>query len=449
MENIIDHIEYFASMVKSKQSKIYVNFPFSFNVLNIFFSYGSKSELINISPKKYMLKDTYIPIPEKKITIYDTLNNLANDCNVSLKNIIKNVNNNNFSNDYMYSSTYENLIEYVCDKKISDKNKIINELFSFIVDIKNTNVDNIAKLLSNVNIMASKKDNNILYNITTRNYEHNESQNITFNDIKLDNNYEFKKTPENIEYLYGVINQMIEFLGNYINNISNRFSLDTILYKSRSSIMRMIPNSIKKYYTIFNILQLMTVNLKSIITIIGKDKDKIKDCDINGSITEIFGEFALIIKKMRENDDGDDFKEYYSTYEFMKGFFIRDVQKTIIKNIISDFVNKKFYSYNMLMGSGKTSVVLPLVTHIINSKHNTPVIAVVPQTLIKQTVSDIYKVYGHFYENTILVDNINNKSVSVVSDTYIKTCILKKNTQIIIYYLMKWIGSNKIRIKCY
>lgn len=418
MENILDNIEYFRNVIKvSIEGNVYVNFPFSCHVHQIFNNNFKKEELNNIYVKKFLFESTSqdIEITQKNIQINNTLNNLATCYMKTLRGILSEL---NPESPPKYEGNYENIRKYINDNKLTYySDHIYEELGSYIYHM----YDGLEKVtLNGKSMLPNVNFNKLFFNITTRKYNSNIIITLPFAEF---NNFTMNEISEDIYKMYTLVNEHRKQLSNFVNNVSNNIELNYLLYLPKSAIVNAIPDNIKNYYVIYNMLNLMETNIRNTILMVNKNREY--DNNIIASIEEYIGEIKMMKNKVNfKLDMSNNIDKEFIFFEFMKGFFVRDIQKMIIKNIIANYDSRTFNSYNMLMGAGKTSVVLPLVTHIINSNRNKSVIAVVPHTLINQTASNICEIYGYFYENRICVRTIGKNSVNIVSDTFMKTMIL-------------------------
>jgi hypothetical protein len=141
------------------------------------------------------------------------------------------------------------------------------------------------------------------------------------------------------------------------------------------------------------------------------------------------------------------YQELLYMYRFNN--FYKDEQKIIIERIMNTFIpirdDVQLKIFNLPMGSGKTSVVTPLVVlRLLTYLYNNPekkdnIYIVLPETLVKQTfkhfinnfinmfnVSVYFTIEDRKYHNKFInsIENSNN-SIHIISDVSIKSGIIK------------------------
>jgi len=152
-------------------------------------------------------------------------------------------------------------------------------------------------------------------------------------------------------------------------------------------------------------------------------------------------------------------------FEILFGAFIREEQYNIYKSIIDkidahrDGTTSYYQIYQLLMGRGKTSVIVPLITlyYLIHNNGLKNIILFTPDQLVKQTYDDLNEKYSQILFNSSLKalknasrrneiellnyykyfteipftnnykkDHINNKNIIIMNDKSIKTVLLNK-----------------------
>lgn len=145
------------------------------------------------------------------------------------------------------------------------------------------------------------------------------------------------------------------------------------------------------------------------------------------------------LKKMINNNINNipDIESQLKLFEFFSSIFIRKNQYEIIKNIYNTDINGTKYFHQLLMGLGKSSVIMPCVTILLNAKSNVTI--VVPETLVHEMYNIIFKKCGYMTTNNIKKYNISrnsdvtmdDKQINIMSDLSLKSFLLnninKKN----------------------
>jgi len=185
-----------------------------------------------------------------------------------------------------------------------------------------------------------------------------------------------------------------------INRISLLYDAKEVS-KARKTIYNMIcfekceiKYLVKKYYrSFYNLLE-----NKTIFEILNKLKfycstDRNTECKmelVNDVLKDVNTELLFLDNKR---------KAEYVFFEILFGFIIKKAQQEIHNKITSE--NKKLSIYQLLMGKGKSSVIMPLLS-LFSTTANT--LIVVPNHLINQTYTNLLKNYS-------AIMNFNNLSL--------------------------------------
>ncbi len=121
-------------------------------------------------------------------------------------------------------------------------------------------------------------------------------------------------------------------------------------------------------------------------------------------------------------------------FEFIAGYNIRSRQWDVIAQIYNELINQKQVNlHQFLMGEGKSSVVMPLLVLLMKyNKHfnNKKICCVVPQTLVKQTITTINNIVPYFnIEYIANSDYVKSVQLIITSDYNLKLHILDKSSR--------------------
>ena len=124
-------------------------------------------------------------------------------------------------------------------------------------------------------------------------------------------------------------------------------------------------------------------------------------------------------------------------FEIFFGHFIRPEQYKLIKEMYNELINNPQQTYtiqNMIMGAGKSSVLTPILTMLLDIAGK-PFILVLPEHLLKDAVDSLLQYRPLYTRNLIYMqglNNINNLIIDprfnyVLSDTQFKYWIIQMN----------------------
>ena len=290
------------------------------------------------------------------------------------KNTIKKIKKNNTENDVSIKI-----------KSILDEYTLINQESS---RIKN---ENIKLLIESNNKFIDKK-------VKINNYV---SRNIIIN-IK------------NEEYLKNIIKQELEKLSIIINKYDNNFpDLFTNLCLIDNDDMYDITISSNIINVINNILNI---------------KNELVEQGLEFNIQSISN---IQIEPIWIND----IYKSYSIFELLSGYFIRQKQENIKNSIYSSIFGREKEIFQFLMGSGKTTVIAPLLTlDLIREKYDRNIYHVMPESLVLSSYLLNMKLLSIMYNNINVIENkekiiendINFTKINIVSDNFIKNYKISK-----------------------
>ena len=218
---------------------------------------------------------------------------------------------------------------------------------------------------------------------------------------------------ENIENLYNIINK---YLTDYI----------FLKYVKSNTNFILFIKSEKKLFTYFLKLNMCYVTGIDIQKIVEKYKEPEIRCNEAVKIFEKINEEIIYLDHTDDN---------IVIFELYFGYFIKKKQHDLYKTIIEE--NKFPKIHQLLMGQGKSSVIVPLLT-IKNIKNKTTIIIITKDTLVEQTFDTMIKyspIYGdirvsklsNFNTSTEEFNNLftkKNKNIIIISDTVYKSYIL-------------------------
>lgn len=124
-------------------------------------------------------------------------------------------------------------------------------------------------------------------------------------------------------------------------------------------------------------------------------------------------------------DKTDMFLKYFYTVEFnmfmfevLFGYPLRFQQVQMIRDIYNELQYNSTYTIrNMIMGGGKTSVITPMVSIIANSL-NKPVIIILPQHLVNDTVRNTIKYRLLYKFNTVYVHDLQETETLELDENF-------------------------------
>ena len=124
-------------------------------------------------------------------------------------------------------------------------------------------------------------------------------------------------------------------------------------------------------------------------------------------------------------DNTDMFLKYFYTVEFnmfmfevLFGYPLRLQQVQMIRDIYNELQYNSTYTIrNMIMGGGKTSVITPMVSIIANSL-NKPVIIILPQHLVNDTIRNTIKYRLLYKFNTVYVHDLQETETLELDENF-------------------------------
>jgi hypothetical protein len=234
------------------------------------------------------------------------------------------------------------------------------------------------------------------------------------------NNYVSRNIRSNItneEYLKNIIKQELEKLSLIINKYDNIFpDLFTNLCLIDNDDMYDITISSNTINVINNILNI---------------KNELVE---QGLVFNIESISNIQIEPIWINDINDIYKSY-SIFELLSGYFIRQKQEEIKNSIYSSIFGREKEIFQFLMGSGKTTVIAPLLTlDLIREKYDRNIYHVMPESLVLSSYLLNMKLLSIMYNNInvienkekIIEDDIEFTKINIVSDNFIKNYKISK-----------------------
>jgi len=361
-------------------------------------------------------------------------------------------------NEILNSNNQFELIDEINTNSFNIEQKIY-DIFNILLFIIFKWLDNDINIYYN-NILLSIED--VHYNLSSYKY----IQNYMINTFNKNDNLIIQMA---LNQLYNILIDYFKFcfendlfdmdkLINYLNNIehkiilikSNKYDLSenlSILLKNNNNyyiLYQLINNNNINYYLEYyninnthinnNLIRiskpiynnnLLNINIKNItydmeiISSINIDEYIIKkilpskELDINQDINNIF-----------KNDLKDNDNIYYKDmqiymFEIFFGHFIRKEQIELINNIYNNLLDnkKEYHIKNLFMGGGKSSVLTPVLTQLIEL-HNMPFIVIVPEHLLKDTITPLLKYRPLYRRNLRFINNINDVYSLVIDPRY-------------------------------
>jgi hypothetical protein len=216
--------------------------------------------------------------------------------------------------------------------------------------------------------------------------------------------------------------QLLETLNEYVLQKENdHFSINMVDWTS-SIINGYGDDTIKR-------VVLTTLRLNYTHFILAKIDSMLKDGKEDNNV----GEIHKLGTTMPSYTLGQDVSYLIIIYEFIFGFYLRNEQLELTMTLYNEILDGKFSNvYQMLMGKGKTSVISPVLTLLLisNPKFNS-IVHVMPESIIKQSHSNMVKYIGNLFDVDILNikydrgsftidDMIRENSIMIMSDNSLK-----------------------------
>lgn len=234
---------------------------------------------------------------------------------------------------------------------------------------------------------------------------------------------EYLNIYEECEYHYDDTNIIFDDLANNIDKVVND-KLMTLYakYFDEPNYVEFILNNCDTLYEIMNI--------KNILGIIKEYQVDNVNCKKIAKIYKTMDENYLYMNTNRPFE--------VILFETTFGNYIREDQYELYKTIVNEIENSKspYKVQHMLMGKGKTSVILPLLLIYFSIKRNDldKIIIVLPSYLIKQTYDDIILNYMNILGKVKLIQitmdkysATENKSMLFETNREFKTIIVTTN----------------------
>jgi len=221
----------------------------------------------------------------------------------------------------------------------------------------------------------------------------------------------------------------------YKNQISDIFAKNNINIYNKLLLNKNIFNFfIDNYDILLSLLEIINIyNVYNNLCIIYKNND------IN--CQELTKLKQTIDSSMYYDNSIDSINFIIYLFESLAGFFVRPAQSKIFNNILSDINNNKCNIYQMLMGTGKTSTITPLLVLFSLLYIDKNVIINCPKHLVKQTYDlllnkfmpllhnikihkiditrndngniSIYNLFTDDHKNIIILDEVSIKSLKL------------------------------------
>ena len=399
-------------------------------------------------------------LPYIKYLYYTNKKQIYDRIKYDSNNKIYTINNRKYKyNEILNSNNQFELIDEINTNSFNNEQKIY-DIFNILLFIIFKWLDNDINIYYN-NILLSIED--AYYNLSSYKY----IQNYTINTFNKNDNLIIQMA---LNQLYNILIDYFKFcfendlfdmdkLINYLNN-DNQYKINlikndkydlsenlSILLKNNNNyyiLYQLINNNNINYYLEYyninnthinnNLIRiskpiytnnLLNINIKNItydmeiISSINIDEYIIKkilpskELDINQDINNIF-----------KNDLKDNDNIYYKDmqiymFEIFFGHFIRKEQIELINNIYNNLLDnkKEYHIKNLFMGGGKSSVLTPVLTQLIEL-HNMPFIVIVPEHLLKDTITPLLKYRPLYRRNLRFINNINDVYSLVIDPRY-------------------------------
>jgi len=385
---------------------------------------------LNYKNKEYVIADYYKFYDKNYITIMNKINNLS--FSEEINNIFL-----KYDKDYKYEYiNNNNKLFDIYDDTITINNNIMDimdimDIFKNINYIENTDKTNLTTInIDDINddFIKKLKDNINKFN----NYINNKKG--YFKNI-FDINTLIKNIDDKLIIIIFKINNLYDELYENFKYYYNQFWTDIIFRNDKTYY------NILYYSLIYNVLNNFQQELKEF-----NYDDLYKSYKLNNicklllehnyKIIEKNNEFILDKLENRKTKD-------QLIFEFFNGFFIRYDQLILCKNILNNLIYEKNKNiYQLLMGSGKSSVIMPYVATYLYNYINIDnkfksIIQVMPKDLIKQSIKLFYKGINVYYQyDYIIIDyknklknniKLNDKKLYWIDDTSLKMYILDNN----------------------
>ena len=143
-------------------------------------------------------------------------------------------------------------------------------------------------------------------------------------------------------------------------------------------------------------------------------------------------------------------------YEFMMGYFTRDIQIEYINKILKNYKSSKSRIYQISMGAGKTSTLGPLISILYTQTTGKNIINIMPEHLIKDATKYYLNNLTPFFplklrvlenytknNNPLDIDMPNGKTIYLMSDKIAKVIYLNSKTNQIFNENIYYINRNK------
>lgn len=362
---------------------------------------------------------------------------------------------NYFSNNEIYYSDNEDSDYIGKDKKAKNEISLFYNLikFNLKIDLKinykklpdrtifnGTLLDYYFKEIFSLNYISRKNiSNNIKYSIEDKyrlldlldlsKLESSESKDYRsyhelienekiYNDFiknnKLIEEYQYKL---NKNALKKKIKKIYETINKEFSDLKNDFSERNLYYNNYelNHISINYNEFIKSHLndTLINLYKILT--LKRSLEIILNDLNLLKSNPNNKFIIYNLVSNCFQLKEKLNKENEINFNRFI--FELYFGFIMKKDQLNILENIEYNLKNDKRKYYQLIMGQGKSTVIVPYLLNHINNNEINKIIIVTLQNLINQTKDKLYQVLG-LYSN-----NLNN--VQVVSDTHLKNLYIQ------------------------
>jgi hypothetical protein len=273
--------------------------------------------------------------------------------------------------------------------------------------------------------------------ILIKDYENNS---ITYTNILISKNFESEFLTEYSDLISKIKDESLD-------NISriNKTTFENIIYNIYKSQFKIINDYSIQFGDIGKkILHIIHHNPNLLYySILLKSLNDIIDLYDEYEITEIQSKNIILKEILRKINNLTSYHNsineniYVHLFEFIFGYFIKSDQNQLVNDIYNQFTkdenNRKFYQ--LLMGSGKTSVVNPLLNlQLVNTCDNF-IINVLPESLLNQSYNILNNTLKYLLNIDVLkydIDrqtNLNNmifenKKVYLMSDSSYKSLYL-------------------------
>lgn len=121
-------------------------------------------------------------------------------------------------------------------------------------------------------------------------------------------------------------------------------------------------------------------------------------------------------------------------FQALFGNIIRAGQYELINNILKNISSDNKQFYHMLMGEGKSSVIIPIICmSILNNKKYNNIVIVLPEHLVNQVYNNMANIFNQYYSIDIKKELYDMVKINIISDRDLKFFVLKVKNMVWLY----------------